>query len=791
MRHVATAEQTQQLLERLNNTPGSAIDIAVERLLPAAKTGDTRGISGYFKQLTGSLQATESPLLATAKTATGILMAAKRNKAILELARALKDLNHPDATIVPWEQRATTARTAPIEFYSAGQHLALQVPPIVAAGYEREGDALRVIAHFTRLFNATLTTNNPAFVPVAYIRDLSAAAYNTPGLWRTPAHYLNPAAGDIAAIGMQFIPPHAMRALGKVPLLSHLIFNPHTVEYWSAFSRKVATIIHNGAFEKTLQDAQEARANGQHAKADELTYLVQMARLALKDGILLNMLQFRNLEYNASEWKTLFSRYNLAWDDPDDQNATIIRKTWDFAKRLPAKTWNAFGDASEIEATTAKLTAYLYLHRDATPGSNPEAAPSFAEPTTRTAIATHTAYNVGDPTFELRGHLATFIECAYGPFWNARQKGFLRTYTQPLDQATLRLDKNGKPTTQSPSAAYGEKALKFAAKYSARLQWAAILTGGASAACLALYRALTGNEKATREEMQGSPLGSLATFFEWTKATLENCLPYTLSNYNVIPIAKSGDYSLVITTPLSDEEKLPTLLADATTGLLGARPGASLQDAIQDASSTLLQPPGGQSHADEALRLLQPWLFASNPFDPYRNSYILSDKAFAARWTTPNAATTLLKRAINTTPVSILFRTQPELEADTPKHPLFQLHQTISKIPVLSTIQGRFLRIQVGGQTARAAAVARLDQQERLIIQQQAENVAKDFFTPGYQLPDYINTYTPEQMTTFIDALNKSIQTQGPTNAATQRNAKLLRDLKSIHNPTLLKYALP
>ena len=81
---------------------------------------------------------------------------------------------------------STAARTAPIEFYSAGRHLALQVPPIVAAGYEREGDALRVIAHFTRLFNATLTTNNPAFVPVAYIRDLSAAAYNTPRLRRPP-----------------------------------------------------------------------------------------------------------------------------------------------------------------------------------------------------------------------------------------------------------------------------------------------------------------------------------------------------------------------------------------------------------------------------------------------------------------------------------------------------------------------------------------------------------------------------------------------------------------------------
>ena len=795
MRHVTTAEQTQQLLDRLNNTPGSAVDIALENILPKTKTGDQNGISGYFKQLTGSLQATESPLLATAKTATNILMAAKRNRAILVLARELRSVTHPEVSIVPWEQRTTTARTAPIEFFEGGKHLALQVPPVVAQGFESNSNALRHVTYATRVLNATLTTNNPGFVPVAYLRDLSSAAYNTPGLWRNALSTAIPPAGDILALGAQFIPPRLMRTLSEVPLIGHLLFNQKSAEFWSSFARKIATIIHNGAFEQTLQQAQQARLEGKDAKANELIYLAQMARMALRDGVLLNMLQFRDLEYNASEWKALFSKYNLSWDDPDDQAPkTKLQKAVGFTTSLPGKIWNAFGDASEIEATTAKLVAYLYLHRDVAPGIDPQSAPSFANQDTRTAIATHTAYNTGDPTFELRGHLATFIECAFGPFWNARQKGFFRFYANTTDRYPLKLDKAGNPVTTSATANASEKFFKFAAKYGARYIYGTILTGTASAACVTLYRALTGNKDATRDDLEGTKLGTLADAFDWMQKTMQNVSPYILSKYNVIPIARAGDLSLVITTPMADEEILPNLIADAASGAIGAyfNPEASWQKVIEEPANTILQPPGGQSHIDEAFRIVQPWLFNSNPIDPYYQTPILTTEQFAARWTTRDAARVMASRAIKTSPLSILFRPRPEnANTETPQSPLFQIHQALSRIPFLSTTEGRFIRIQVGGQTARAQILAKQDEEKRLTFRLIAKKEAKRFREdPAYTPSLLLNDIPEEYYQCYIDAFEEGFYKSAPGAQQIQRQERYLKYLKSIRDPKLLKRAL-
>lgn len=795
MRHVTTAEQTQQLLDRLNNTPGSAVDIALENILPKTKTGDQNGISGYFKQLTGSLQATESPLLATAKTATNILMAAKRNRAILVLARELENVKHPEVSIVPWEQRTTTARTAPIEFFEGGKHLALQVPPVVAKGFESNSNALRFVTYATRVLNATLTTNNPGFVPFAYLRDLSSAAYNTPGLWRNALSTAIPPAGDLLALGAQFIPPRLMRTLSEVPLIGHLLFNQKSAEFWSAFARKIATIIHNGAFEQTLQQAQQARLEGKDAKANELIYLTQMARMALRDGVLLNMLQFRDLEYNASEWKALFSKYNLSWDDPDDQAPkTKLQKAVGFTTSLPGRIWNAFGDASEIEATTAKLVAYLYLHRDIAPGIEPQNAPSFANQDTRTAIATHTAYNTGDPTFELRGHLATFIECAFGPFWNARQKGFFRFYANTTDRYPLKLDKAGNPVTSSATANASEKFFKFAAKYGARYTYGTILTGAASAACVTLYRALTGNKDATRDDLEGTKLGTLADAFDWMRNTMQNVSPYILSKYNVIPIAREGDLSLVITTPMADEEILPNLIADANSGAVGAyfNPEASAKKVIEELANTILQPPGGQSHFFESLRIVQPWLFNSNPIDPYYQTPILTTEQFAARWTTRDAARVMASRAIKTSPLSILFRPRPEnANTETPHSPLFKIHQALSRIPFLSTIEGRFIRIQVGGQTARAQILAKQDEENRLTFRLIAKKEAKRFREdPAYKPSLLLNKIPKEYTQCYVDAFNEAYFKNAPGADQIQREERYIKNVKSIRDPKLLKRAL-
>ena len=85
---------------------------------------------------------------------------------------------------------------------------------------------------------------------------------------------------------------------------------------------------------------------------------------ALLDGILLSMVQLRKLDYNESEWRTLFARYNLDFDDIPASESLLLK-----GAKLPARAiaayWNGAGALSELASATVKLAAYCYLHQDA------------------------------------------------------------------------------------------------------------------------------------------------------------------------------------------------------------------------------------------------------------------------------------------------------------------------------------------------------------------------------------------------------------------------------------------
>ena len=85
---------------------------------------------------------------------------------------------------------------------------------------------------------------------------------------------------------------------------------------------------------------------------------------ALLDGILLSMVQLRKLDYNESEWRTLFARYNLDFDDVPASESRLV-KIAKHPLRAAAAYWNGAGALSELASATVKLAAYCYLHQDA------------------------------------------------------------------------------------------------------------------------------------------------------------------------------------------------------------------------------------------------------------------------------------------------------------------------------------------------------------------------------------------------------------------------------------------
>ena len=361
-KHTVTPERLQALLDGLEHGKGGALELAAEQLIK--RFGEDTDVGNFLKEYKGSLDPTKNPLLETIKTAVSIITLAERNQTVLDWVRALRALRSDEVQERPYAQRVRNDRVGYVEFYENGERKVLIVPRSVAAGFERvDSTWLTAITHTTRVINAALTTNNYGFIPFAQMRDLSSAVYNTPGLHRWTAHWLFPALGDLAALGAQFVPPAALRALAEHPL-GKLLINKNTIEYWSSYGNRAARLIHSGDFQGELERARQDRLNGNEASARDREFIVQMARQALRDGILLSMVQLRKQDYNESEWRTLFARYNLDFDDIP-ANESLLLKGAKLPARAIAAYWNGAGALSELASATVKLAAYCYLHQDA------------------------------------------------------------------------------------------------------------------------------------------------------------------------------------------------------------------------------------------------------------------------------------------------------------------------------------------------------------------------------------------------------------------------------------------
>ena len=432
MRHLPTPEELGQAHvaweKSKQNTAGIGLPlqpILLELLGQRAYGAVTAhsGVASALKRLEGSLRQTEAPLTATAETGLAILEAAQRNALTLRLVRALRAVGYDQiAALSPTDSVIANARVGTVEYMENGKRVRLAAPrPLVDA----LSGSLREVPYLTaasRFLGAAFTTNMPAFIPVAALRDLDSLYFQMPGMKRGLAQWLGAYAELIPAVGplrtlravanvgnwvswcAQFIPPHVMRTIAKHPI-GRLLYNEKTVGYWNSVGAQIARIIQTMDFEGALSRAAQARAQGNDAKADELEYCVQMARHALEDGVLLTYNQQLADDYLKGGLQRLFDKYHLRYDD--DLAATHIprplarlvahqRTLWrerlakanaiqNPAKRIAALAalarhpvtdlgialWNATGFLSEYQSMMVKLAGWAYLHDRAAAGTLP------------------------------------------------------------------------------------------------------------------------------------------------------------------------------------------------------------------------------------------------------------------------------------------------------------------------------------------------------------------------------------------------------------------------------------
>lgn len=385
----------------------------------------------------------------------------------------------------------------------------------------------------------------------------------------------------------------------------------------------------------------------------------------------------------------------------------------------------------------------------------------------------------------------TYFEWITGPFLNARIKGTFRIFQTLLDDAPRSRRLDGKRPTSTKLGHTAEYAAKISAMLIARTLFWAVTGGAATTAVLALYRYLTNNPDATPQDMQGTPLGALHDTLDWIARANKNISPYLLQNYNNLPLATFGDVTLHLAVPIADEEKILIRLFDACLNAMNPdwspNPATGPADVTSELFSTIANSPESRGTLANLAMPLVPWLFQTNPYDPFRQTTLLTDEEFAARWTNPAAIKTASGRLIDSTPLALILKstpnTTPERQAALNQAGwLHDFHDTLTRTPIISSVAGRFLRVSVGGETDRRRKRQQLDQQQVLAVRLLAkQNAAK--YTAGQPLqePDIDPVYMPDYIKAFLNAL------QDQPSPATLPLARLqeLRSTLRIRDPRL------
>ncbi len=440
MRHVPTPEELDAATVAWEKTKqakpgGDPLDPIVRELLghqayTSGIYGATAqsGVASALKRLQGSLRQTESPLTATAETGVSILEAAQRNALAVSLVRALKAVGFDEiAVLKPTDDVITNDRIGTVQYMENGKRVTLAAPRSVVDALSGAPHEIPYLTAATRFLSAGFTTNNPAFIIPAALRDLDSLYVQMPGMKRGFAQWcaayanLIPGVGPLryarAAVNLgnwvnwsaQFIPPHVMKRISQTPI-GKLLYGQNTVAYWTSVGAKIARIIQHMDFEGTLRQAHEARLAGDDAKAEALEYCATMARHALEDGVLLTYNQQLADDYLKGGLQRLFDKYHLKHDD-DRRHlpipAKIAKRAQDYRETLRQRLqranaikdpkrrmaalaalaaspavdlprslfeglWNSTGFLSEYQSMMVKLAGWAYLHHESAAGTLPK-----------------------------------------------------------------------------------------------------------------------------------------------------------------------------------------------------------------------------------------------------------------------------------------------------------------------------------------------------------------------------------------------------------------------------------
>lgn len=686
--------------------PGEAEPL--DMLLEFAVAGKGDKVGHKIHTLKGSFKYTEEPLTATLRKANAIITAAKKNAVVSMLSDFFSETGYdqyaPAKATMAGIEKLNRGPLRTVTFMRDGKLHGMHISKWIEKAINYQAPYLGAFGKTARWITSFFTTNNPAFLEPAYMKDKQAVVKLIKGLYRSPLNSI-PIIGETLGLFTRYIPPTTMKYMPR------WLFNPHTLEYYEASARRAAQMIQKGNFAENLERAAILRQEGKTTAAEAIEYEVHIARWMLEKGSILSTNTSISHEYTEPDITRLMNQYGIDIDgiDPDmtskQKALTRLRKGIDAYKNL-----------SEIREFTTKIITAMYLDQVRHDLTDAQKVKLITE-------------HGGSPDFNQRGAAATLIEFFLQPFWNARQKGFIRTFQAAKDHP-------------------GDWILKQSlyTLFPATVTW--MLAHGALSNLIRKY--FDDDE----DKMRQTPIGKVVDWLDDLHARYRNVGRYFSEKYLTIPLPYGDPQtgaSLCLTIPLDDESVSLRMFTNHALNTYGPAlfPGTTPRanpNAMTDISREIIENiiPDLQSKG-ALIGLINPFIqtfaLGQNPYDTFRGRTLLSDDEFTARWLTPHATGTLVKEMWNTLPTGIAYRFKDKT-AESPAGADDGLLQFLNQ-PFIQPIFGRYIRFIHGGRDESLRALHQLNEEKQAPLRLQAKD---DYLR--YKKNGYFDAPTTERMRT-------------------------------------------
>ena len=696
-------------------------------------------LGGWDAKLVGSFSDTKEARSATWERHEQLMQATRRNHLVIQMRDALLAAGVEGVRDLPRTEKDVPqgSRYGLLNYVEGGVKKTLVVPRQIADGFKASPKSFATIMRVNEFCRKLMIDWNLGYAPVDASRNLGSIEKHMPGMHETPAKSLTRAVAP-GAMGLTQIVAQSLAKRAK-PLADGLGMLPgfkNSIYPFVGEAHEIVKYLQNpNDFQRKVW---EARDTGDAAEEARLYRIQRTARQVLKANMFVSFAARTTGRATEGFANDFFNRHGMSIEDTPAAATKFeaIRKAL-MSKRNP---FNANKTLIEYNDMFAKTVAYLH----------DRAVYGFQRSEAESGVTVK--QNVGLGEVERRGRSSNTIQATINQFFNAVEKGMTQTARAIRDR---------------PGETLAKCALSWTGRFVAGLAGTGVLA--------AAIRAMFDDDE---EKIQASPLGDVYDYLQACERANRNLSAYTRENYNVTPLWNSPDgyTSVVLALPLDDQDRLFAWAADHAAGQVADKmklnqvgPKRSL---IGDASAaTLKSMTPDLTFSTPVFNLLR-LLFASangeNPRDNFRGAPMYDTNTWEMRGESlENDAQYLLetgKILWNQTGGRSFYNfgyngVDPKAgEGDAPEW----LGLAVNKIPIVSPVLKRFVKIQVGSAEKDALPV----KEELKRIQATVTYCQRKLMQESASLDGALNERDPKR---YAELLSKWKETYGLSDAAMRK----------------------